>query len=56
VELAQRSASMADTTSRIYEAFTAATLLYAMVNVFVMVGARALEKVTALPGYLGGQK
>jgi glutamate/aspartate transport system permease protein len=56
VELAQRSASMADTTSRIYEAFTAATLLYAIVNVFVMVGARALEKVTALPGYLGGRE
>jgi glutamate/aspartate transport system permease protein len=56
VELAQRSASMADNTARIYEAFTAATLLYAAVNVLVMVGARALEKFTALPGYLGGRE
>jgi glutamate/aspartate transport system permease protein len=54
VELAQRSASMADMTSRIYEAFTAATLLYAAVNLLVMLLARILERLTALPGFLGG--
>ena len=54
VELAQRSASMADMTSRIYEAFTAGTLLYAAVNLLVMLLARILERRTALPGFLGG--
>jgi glutamate/aspartate transport system permease protein len=56
VELAQRSATMADMTSRIYEAFTAATLLYAGLNLVVMLAARILERSTALPGFLGGRK
>jgi glutamate/aspartate transport system permease protein len=56
VELAQRSASMAETTSRVYEAFAAGTLLYAALNLLVMFFARALERFTALPGFLGGRK
>lgn len=56
VELAQRSATMADMTSRIYEAFTAATLLYAALNLVVMLAARILERSTALPGFLGDRK
>jgi len=56
LELAQRSASMAETTSRVYEAFAAATLLYAALNLLVMLLARALERSTALPGFLGGRK
>ena len=56
VELAQRSATMADMTSRIYEAFTAATVLYAALNLVVMLAARILERSTALPGFLGGRK
>jgi glutamate/aspartate transport system permease protein len=56
VELAQRSATMADMTSRIYEAFTAATLLYAALNMVVMLVARFLERSTALAGFLGGRK
>src|SRR5580692_5836789 len=53
LELAQRSASMAETTSRVYEAFTAATVLYAILNLLVMFLARALERISALPGFLG---
>jgi glutamate/aspartate transport system permease protein len=56
VELAQRSATMADMTSRIYEAFSAGTLLYAGLNLVVMLAARILERSTALPGFLGGRK
>jgi glutamate/aspartate transport system permease protein len=56
VELAQRSASMAETTSRVYEAFAAGTLLYAVLNLLVMALARGLERFTALPGFLGGRK
>jgi glutamate/aspartate transport system permease protein len=54
LELAQRSASMAETTARVYEAFTAATVLYAILNLLVMFLARALERISALPGFLGG--
>jgi glutamate/aspartate transport system permease protein len=56
VELAQRSETMAETSARVYEAFTAATLLYAALNLLVMVLARALERSTALPGFFGGRK
>ncbi|MBV9731861.1 MAG: amino acid ABC transporter permease [Verrucomicrobia bacterium] len=56
VELAQRSESMGETTSRVYEAFAAGTLLYALLNLLVMFLARALERFTALPGFLGGRK
>ena len=56
LELAQRSASMAETTARVYEAFGAATLLYAALNLLVMLIARALERFTALSGFLGGRK
>ena len=56
VELAQRSASMAETSSRIYEAFTAGTLLYAIANLLIMLLAQGLERWTALPGFLGGRK
>jgi glutamate/aspartate transport system permease protein len=56
VELAQRSASMAENTSRVYEAFAAGTLLYAVLNLLVMALARSLERFTALPGYLGGRR
>jgi glutamate/aspartate transport system permease protein len=56
VELAQRSASMAENTSRVYEAFAAGTLLYAVLNLLVMALARGLERFTALPGYLGGRR
>jgi glutamate/aspartate transport system permease protein len=56
VELAQRSESMAETSSRVYEAFAAGTLLYAVLNLLVMFLARALERFTALPGLLGGRE
>ena len=56
VELAQRSASMAENTSRVYEAFAAGTLLYAVLNLLVMALARGLERFTSLPGYFGGSK
>jgi glutamate/aspartate transport system permease protein len=56
VELAQRSASMAENTSRVYEAFAAGTLLYAVLNLLVMALARGLERFTSLPGYFGGRK
>ncbi len=54
VELSRQSQQLGEFTAHWYESFIAVTLLYGLVNVIVMVGARFLEKYTRLPGYLGG--
>src|SRR6516164_4973674 len=56
VELAQRSKNMGEYTSRLYESFIAVTILYAIVNLVVMLISRNLEKATRLPGFVGGKK
>jgi glutamate/aspartate transport system permease protein len=56
VELAQRSKNMGEYTSRLYESFIAVTILYAIVNLIVMLISRNVEKATRLPGYVGGKK
>jgi glutamate/aspartate transport system permease protein len=56
VELAQRSKNMGEYTSRLYESFIAVTVLYAIVNLVVMLISRNVEKATRLPGFVGGKK
>jgi glutamate/aspartate transport system permease protein len=56
VELAQRSKNMGEYTSHLYESFIAVTILYAVVNLIVMLISRNVEKATRLPGYVGGKK
>ena len=56
VELAQRSKNMGEYTSRLYESFIAVTILYAIVNLIVMLISRNIEQTTRLPGYVGGKK
>jgi glutamate/aspartate transport system permease protein len=56
VELAQRSKNMGEYTSRLYESFIAVTVLYAFVNLVVMLISRNLEKATRLPGFVGAKK
>jgi glutamate/aspartate transport system permease protein len=56
VELARRSNNMGEYTARWYESLIAVTLLYAFVNLVVMLISRNLEKATRLPGYVGGKK
>jgi len=56
VELAQRSKNMGEYTSRLYESFIAVTVLYALVNLVVMLISRNLEKATRLPGFVGAKK
>src|SRR5258708_570707 len=56
VELAQRSKNMGEYTSRLYESFIAVTVLYAIVNLIVMLISRNIESATRLPGYVGGKK
>jgi glutamate/aspartate transport system permease protein len=56
VELAQRSKNMGEYTSRLYESFIAVTILYAIVNLIVMLISRNIESATRLPGFVGGKK
>src|SRR5258707_8121623 len=50
LELAQRSASKAETTAPVFEAFSAATGFFAILNLLVMVFARAFERHNRLAG------
>jgi len=47
---------MGEYTSHLYESFIAVTILYALVNLIVMLISRNLERATRLPGYLGEKK
>jgi glutamate/aspartate transport system permease protein len=55
-ELSRQSQQLGEFTAHWYESFIAVTLLYGMINVMVMIGARVLERTTRLPGYVGGPK
>jgi glutamate/aspartate transport system permease protein len=56
VELARRSDSMAELKSTVFEALLAGTLLYGVINLFVLFLSRALEQATKLPGLIGVKK
>ena len=55
-ELSRQSQQLGEFTAHWYESFIAVTLLYGIINVTVMMVARFLERVTRLPGYVGGRK
>jgi glutamate/aspartate transport system permease protein len=55
IELSRQSQQLVDYTAQAYEAFIAVTLLYVLINVTVMLGMRALERRTRVPGYIGGK-
>ena len=56
LELTFRARTMQEYSFQVFEAFTAATVLYLVLNVLVVFGARALERSVAVPGYMGGGK
>lgn len=56
IDLTQRSKNMGEYTSHLYESFIAVTILYALVNLIVMLISRNLERATRLPGYVGEKK
>lgn len=53
LELTARARSMQEYSAQVFEAFTAATLLYLVLNVVVVTGVRALERRVAIPGQVG---
>jgi glutamate/aspartate transport system permease protein len=53
VELTARARSMQEFSFQVFEAFTAATILYLVVNALVVLGMRWVEGRVAVPGYTG---
>lgn len=55
MELTASARAMSEFSFQIFEAFTAATLIYLVVNVTVLMLMRLLEKRAAVPGYTAGR-
>jgi glutamate/aspartate transport system permease protein len=54
MELTARARAMQEFSFQVFEAFTAATVIYLLVNVVVVFGMRRLERAVRVPGYIGG--
>lgn len=54
-ELTARTRAMQEFSFQVFEAFTAATLIYLIVNAVLTVGMRKLERFVAVPGYVAGK-
>ena len=52
MELTARARSMQEFSFQVFEAFTAATLMYLAVNIVVVTAMRLLERAVAVPGYI----
>jgi glutamate/aspartate transport system permease protein len=55
VELTGEARAMQEFSFQVFEAFTAATVLYLLVNIVVVIGMRLLERRVAIPGYISGK-
>ena len=55
IELTGEARSMQEFSFQVFEAFTAATVLYLLINVVVVVAMRWLEHALAVPGYISGK-
>jgi glutamate/aspartate transport system permease protein len=55
MELTARARSMQEFSFQVFEAFTAATLIYLLVNGIVVLVMQVVERWVAVPGYLGGK-
>jgi glutamate/aspartate transport system permease protein len=53
MELTARARAMQEFTFQTFEAFTAATLIYLVINVVVTFGMRWIERRSAVPGFIG---
>ena len=54
-ELTARTRAMQEFSFQVFEAFTAATLIYLIVNAVLTIGMRKLERFVAVPGYVAGR-
>ncbi len=55
LELTGEARSMQEFSFQVFEAFTAATVLYLLLNLVVVVLMRLLERAVAIPGYIAGR-
>jgi glutamate/aspartate transport system permease protein len=55
LELTGEARSMQEFSFQVFEAFTAATLMYLMINIVVVIAMRWLERAVAVPGYISGK-
>jgi glutamate/aspartate transport system permease protein len=55
IELTGQARSMQEFSFQVFEAFTAATVIYLMVNFIVVTFMRVLERRVAIPGYITGK-
>jgi glutamate/aspartate transport system permease protein len=55
LELTARARAMQEFSFQVFEAFTAATLIYLALNLVVTAGMRLLERKVAVPGYITGK-
>jgi glutamate/aspartate transport system permease protein len=53
MELTARARAMQEFTFQVFEAFTAATLIYIVINIAVTFAMRRVERTVAIPGYIG---
>jgi len=53
VELTARARAMQEFTFQVFEAFTAATIIYILLNIVVVLAMRYLEKRVSVPGFIG---
>jgi glutamate/aspartate transport system permease protein len=55
MELTARARAMQEFSFQVFEAFTAATMIYIVINIVVTFAMRSLEKRVAVPGFIGAQ-
>ena len=55
IELTGAARAMQEFSFQVFEAFTAATLMYLLINAVVVIAMRGLERALAVPGSIGGK-
>jgi glutamate/aspartate transport system permease protein len=55
MELTARAREMQEFSFQVFEAFTAATLMYLLINIIVVTAMRFIERRVAIPGYITGK-
>jgi len=55
IELTGEARAMQEFSFQVFEAFTAATVLYLLINIVVVIAMRLLERALAVPGYISGK-
>ena len=55
LELTSRARSMQEYSAQVFEAFTAATILYLVLNLIIVSGVKMLERRVAVPGFTAGR-